>query len=329
MRAVRRLAPGILAVAAVALAGFAVAHAAAPFVRLEASLLALLFGLALGALLRHPPAIEPGAQFTLKRALTWGVILLGAEVNLAFLVSAGPAAVVLSLILVPLTLAAFWLLARLLKMEGDSWALLGAGTGICGLSAVIAAGATLKSREQDIAVAAAAVGILSAVGLVAYPLIALLAPMAPDVYGAWSGLSLHAVANAVAAGLAGGEEAGKVAALTKFARVALLAPALVGLALVVRHKARAKASRATLLPPMVWGFVLAALLVSFLPVPAPLLEAVRLLTRALLLLGLAGIGYTTRLAHIRDAGPRAITLAVAGWALLSVAALAGAVIAYG
>lgn len=325
MADLRRLAPGALLVASTALAAYGLAFV----LPLEASLLALLLGLGAGAALRHAAWAEPGAQLALKRALMFGVILLGTEVNLAFLLSSGPRAIVLALLLVPATLAVFWALARALRVERDEWALLGAGTAICGLSAVIAMGATLRSRERDVAVAVASIGILSAVGLVLYPLVPLLLPMAPDVYGAWSGLSLHAVANAVAAGLAHGEAAGKVAALTKFARVAMLAPALIGLALLLRHQARAESGGHSLLPPMVWGFLLAAAFVSVVPVPGAVLAPVRVLTRALLLLGIAGIGLTTRLGHVRDAGPRALALAVLGWLFLSGAALLGAWIAYG
>lgn len=321
----RRLAPGVLAVGSVAL----VAWLLAPIVRFEATLLALLIGLAAGALLRHPRPLDPGAQTTLKVALTGGVILLGAEVNLAFLLAAGPAAIALALILVPLTLALFWLLARALRVDGDAWALLGMGTAICGLSAVVAAGATLRSRERDIAVAAAAVGVLSAVGLVAYPLLALVLPLSADAYGAWSGLSLHAVANAIAAGLALGDEAGRVATLTKFTRVALLAPALLLLALMLRHKAQAKTGGHALLPPMVWGFVAVALAASFLPIPEIVLQTARQMAKVMLLLGIAGVGYTTRLGHVREAGPRAMALALVGWVLLSVLALVGAVLLYG
>ena len=321
----RRIAPGVLAVVAIALAAWLLAR----IVRIEATLIALLLGLAAGALLRHPRALEPGAQVALKRALTGGVVLLGAEVNLAFLMSAGPRAVALALILVPVTIGIFWLLARALRVDGDAWLLLGTGTAICGLSAVIATGATLRSRERDVAVAAAAVGVLSAVGLVVYPLLALVLPVSAEAYGAWSGLSLHAVANAVAAGFAHGDAAGRVAALTKFTRVALLAPVLIVLALMLRHKAEAKGGGQSLLPPMVWGFLLVALAASLLPVPEPVLELARQGAKALLLLGIAGIGYTTRLGHVREAGPRAMALAVAGWVALSVLALVGSVVLYG
>lgn len=321
----RQLLPGAALAAALALAALLAARP----LPLDATLLALLLGLAAGAALRHPPALEAGAQATLKAALTAGVVLLGAEVDLGFLAQAGARGLALAAALILLTFVLFLLLARWLRVPGETWALTAAGTGVCGLSAVIATGASLESRKEDVAVAAASVGILSAVGLLAYPLVGLAARMPEAVYGAWSGLSLHAVANAVAAGFALGPEAGRVATVTKLARVALLAPTLLALTLLMRRHARAAGGAKALLPPMVWGFLAASLLVTLVDVPAPALDAVRTVTRWLLVLGIAALGYVTRLGHLRAAGARALALAVLGWLALSAVALAGAFALYG
>ena len=325
----RKLAPGLAVVALLGAAAWLAAPHARRVAAVDATFLALLFGLAVGALIRHPAALEPGAQKGLKWALLAGVVALGVEVNLRFLADAGGKAIALAAGLIALTMLAFLALARLLRVEGDTWALLGAGTGVCGLSAVVATGASLKSREGDIAVAVAAVGLLSAVGLLLYPALGALLGLAPAVYGAWSGLSVHAVANAIAAGFAFGDEAGQVATVTKLARVALLAPVLLVLTFALRRKARAEGGASALLPPMVWGFLLVVLLTTLLPLPAWLLAAAKLLAKLLLVLGMAALGYTTRLGQFRRAGPRGIALAVLGWAVLSAAALAGALLLYG
>jgi len=315
----RRLLPGILAACLVALA----AHALARVARVDAVLLALALGLAAGALLRHPAPLEPGASWLAKKGLDAGIVLLGVEVNLVFLLDAGPRVLLLVALLVPLSFLAVLGLGRALGVRGDAPALLGTGTAICGLSAVAAAGATLESRKEDVAVAVASVGLLSAVGLLLYPVAGLALGMPADVYGAWSGLSLHAVANAVAAGFAGGPEAGRMATVTKLARVALLAPLLVALPLLLGRAGRGRPAVAAV-PPTVWGFLLVVLAVNLLPLPAALLGALKVALKAVLLVSIAAVGYGTRLGDVRRAGPRGLALAVLAWALLSAAALAGA-----
>lgn len=324
----RKLAPGLAAVLAIG----ALAWFAAPFVKriaaIDATFLALLLGLVAGALARHPTPLEPGAQKGLKWALLAGVVLVGAEIDLRFLADAGGKAIGLAAGLITLTMLTFLAIARLLRVEGDTWALLGAGTGVCGLSAVVATGASLKSREDDIAVAVASVGILSAVGLLLYPALGALMSLSPSVYGAWSGLSVHAVANAIAAGFAFGDQAGQAATVTKLARVALLAPLLLALTLGLRHKAQAKGGASALLPPMVWGFLAMVVAASLLPLPEALVSALKLAAKVFLVLGMAALGLTTRGGQFRKAGPRGISLAVIGWVVLSAAALAGARLVY-
>lgn len=317
-RPMRRLLPGLLACVALALAAFGLSRV----LPVDAVLLALVLGLAAGAVLRHPAPLEPGASWLAKRGLDAGIVLLGVEVNLAFLLHAGPRALGLVLVLVPLTLGLFLLLGRVLRVRGDAPALLGVGTAICGLSAVAAAGSTLRSRQGDVAVAVASVGILSAVGLLLYPLAGIALDLDPEVYGAWSGLSLHAVANAVAAGFAGGVDAGRMATVTKLARVALLAPLLLALPLLLgREKGK---SRVAAVPVTVWGFLLVAGIVSLVPLPDALTDALKLALRAVLLVSIAAVGYATRLGDVRRAGPLGLMLAVVGWMLMSALALAGA-----
>lgn len=325
----RKLLPGALVAIIVAAVAWFIAPHVRPWIGVDATFLALVGGLSVGAATRHPGGIEPGVQRTLKHALVAGVILLGAEVSLGFLLDAGLKAVALAAALIGLTLLSFFILARALGVAGDTWALLGAGTGICGLSAVAAAGASLKSKDEDIAVSVAAVGLLSAVGLLLYPVLGALLRLPASVYGAWSGLSVHAVANAVAAGFAFGDEAGQLATVTKLARVALLAPMLLVVTLALRHKAQAKRGKDALLPPMVWGFLAVAVLTSVLPLPGVILAWAKLAAKVALVLGMAALGLATRLGHFRRAGPRGIALAVGGWAILSFGALVGAILFYG
>lgn len=317
----RRLLPGVLAACLLALAAYGLSKV----LPVDAVLLALLLGIAAGALLRHPAPLEPGASWLMKRGLEAGIVLLGVEVNLAFLLHAGPRVLVLVALLVPLAFLGVLAMGRLLRVEGDAPALLGAGTAICGLSAVAAAGSTLQSRKEDIAVAVASVGLLSAVGLLAYPLVGLALRLPPEVYGAWAGLSLHAVANAVAAGFALGDEAGRIATVTKLARVALLAPLLVAMPLLL-HRKRADKLAVAAVPYTVWGFLLVVLVVSLVPLPAQVVAWLKVALRVVLLVSIAAVGYATRLGDFRRAGARGLLLAVAGWLLLSALALGGAVL---
>lgn len=303
-----------------------------PVVRIDPALLTILAGLLFAVLLRRPRRIETAMPKFLKTTLEAGVILVGTQVNLLFLLDVGPRALLLVLAVVPLTLAGLVLMARAVRMPGHLGILLGFGTAICGVSAIAAAGATLRSKEEDIAVSVTAVGLLSAVGVLLLPALGLALALPPAVYGVWAGLSIHAVPNAIAAGFALGDEAGHVATLVKLARIALLAPLLVLAALWLRrHGTEAGERRAPLVPLPVWGFLVAVLAASVAPLPPDSTPALLLKdgTKLTLLVAMGAIGYSVRLGHVQRAGLHGVVVAVCGWVLLGSVALAGAVWAFG
>jgi hypothetical protein len=86
-------------------------------------------------------------------------------------------------------------------------------------------------------------------------------------FGVWAGTSIHAVPQVVAAGFAYGPDAGEVATIVKLARVLLLAPVVIGLAVWYGRKKRAQqvahitriGSFTTLVPPFIIGFLLLAI----------------------------------------------------------------------
>ena len=93
-----------------------------------------VFGILLGMLFakkRRPEKTESGIRFTGKKILQYAIILLGFEMNLFHVVEVGEQ----SLYVMVFTLAAAFLAAlvvgRLMGLDRDMTALVGAGTAIC------------------------------------------------------------------------------------------------------------------------------------------------------------------------------------------------------
>ena len=66
--------------------------------------------------------------------------------------------------------------------------------------------------------------------------------MTTNVYGAWSGVSLHEIAHVVLAGGFGGSDALKIALLGKLGRVFLLIPLTIVLILIMRFRSSESSS---------------------------------------------------------------------------------------
>ena len=233
-------------------------------------LLALLLGMALGNLVPASAGLKPGADFAIRRVLLVGVVLLGAGLDFHHLVRiglgvlAGVVALIVIVVLLARALAPRFGLGRKLAL------LLGIGTAICGTSAIVAAAPVLECRERDVAVSVATVNLLGVLAMLAFPVLAAMAAMAPQIYGLWCGLAIHATPQALAAGFAhpvDGQTAGEAATIVKLVRISMLGPAVVLLgALYARHRRRRAAyvGRRVDYAGLVPGFLLLFLLAAFL-----------------------------------------------------------------
>ncbi|WP_320670564.1 YeiH family protein [Patulibacter defluvii] len=291
------------------------------------ALVALALGTAAGPGLRA--AGLDGAVVRLGGAgLRIGVALLGLRIALDQLVALGPPVLVVGvgagLATAAVTLAA----ARLLRVAPGVALLVAAGSAICGASAIAAVDQVAGTRRDELTYAAAAVTGLGAIAMVVLPWLAA-GPLAldPATAGAWAGGALQEVAQVT--GAAGALPAGALAAavVVKLARVTMLAPAVVAVALWRRRTAvgdgdgDARGRRPPLVPRFLLGFVLAAAVGASGLLPAPALSAGTWASSTLLLVGLVAVGAQIRPAVLRRAGLRPALLAVVGGATAAAVAL--------
>ena len=119
---------------------------------------------------------------------------------------------------------------------------------------------------------------------------------------------------------------GEVATLVKLIRVAMLAPAVLVISLLVRRYAEngeGEGKRPPLLPFFVIGFLFFAALNSFGLIPAVVSDTMSGLSRWALLISIAAVGMKTSLKRILDVGGQAIVLIVAETLFIALLVLAG------
>src|SRR5690606_19367004 len=138
--------------------------------------------------------------------------------------------------------------------------LLGAGTAVCGNSAIVAVAPVVSAPEEDVAASLAAVNLYGLLVMLAVPAIA--APLGmPEAHaGVWAGTTVHAVPQAISAGAAVGETAAEIATAFKLVRVAMLAPLVLLIALITARRGTSGVRFSKLVPWFVWGFVVASAL---------------------------------------------------------------------
>jgi uncharacterized integral membrane protein (TIGR00698 family) len=149
------------------------------------------------------------------------------------------------------------------KLWRKTAALIGAGTAICGTSAIVAVAPRIEAEAQDMLLSIGTVNILGLLFMFAMPMVGSLLKLSDQSFGVWAGTSIHAVPQVVAAAFSYSQPAGALATLVKLVRVALLAPFMFILGVWYPRRwgsGKAKIHYSRLVPAFVWGFlVLAAL----------------------------------------------------------------------
>jgi uncharacterized integral membrane protein (TIGR00698 family) len=237
--AVRALLPGVLLASVVGAAALAAQRFVPARLALPDVLVALLLGsvvinsplarwLGLGVHDRGRNRYGAGLNFVGKTVLRASVVLMGLRIEAHLFESRELVAIALALVTaLPTTFFLTHALAIPLGVPRRLAHLVAAGTMICGASAVNAVAPVIGARRQEQGVALATVFLFSAVALVSFRVVAHAFGLTPHQGGLWSGLAVNDLASAVAVGAQMGPGGSEMAALSKSARVLMLAPVLV------------------------------------------------------------------------------------------------------
>ncbi|MCU0551456.1 MAG: YeiH family protein [Leptolyngbya sp. Prado105] len=274
--------------------------------------LAILLGILARNVVGVAPICQPGISFAMRRVLRVAVVLLGVQLSVLQVLSVGIAGLLIMMITL---FSTFWLtcwLGRRLGVNSSLTRLIAAGTSICGASAVIAASTTTESSDEDITYAIAIVTLFGTVSMLLYPLLS--GQFMPEAFGLWCGVSIHEVAQVIAAAFQVSPISGEVASLSKLSRVLWLAPMLLMLGTV--SKASQPKSQ-VVLPWFVIYFMGLILLNSLNFIPQGLKPIIGQFNQVLLTISMAAMGLETRLNQIQKIGAKPLYLGALSWLFIS------------
>lgn len=315
--------PGLALAALIAMASQFIADNS----QVPAMLMALVIGLMLN-FLSQVPRCKPGIAYGAKPVLRIGVALLGARISFEMVTGLGLPTVLLIAGAVFATIAFGLLTARLAGFQYRFGFLSAGAVAICGASAAIAIAAVLPRDERSedrLVFTIVGVTVLSTVAMIAYPPVTNFFGLSDYVAGVFLGATIHDVAQVVGAGFSISNEAGETATLVKLLRVSMLAPIVIGAAIIIRlvSAARERSStssdgaetangtRPPLMPGFVVVFILLAAINSLFAVPPLLTQIAATLSGWLLLLAIAAVGLKTRLGDVVKVGKPAAALLIA------------------
>ncbi len=280
---------------------------------LSPMILAILLGMAFHNLVGTPARAKPGVKFAVRHVLRFAVALLGLQLTTQQLADVGLTGVAIIAATLGATFVLTKWLGKQLGVEAKLAELIAAGTSICGASAVVAVNTVTDAHDEDVAYAVACVTLFGSAAMFVYPMLPALLHLAPRGFGLWTGASIHEVAQVVAAAFQDGKEAGEFGTIAKLARVGMLAPVVMGLAmLAARRPAKSDGGqhphKKVAIPGFVIGFVVLVLFNSAVPLPPSVHHGFALVTTILLSVALAGLGLEADIRKLADKGFRPLLL---------------------
>lgn len=255
---------------------------------LGTALLALILGISVRQILINFSPFSSGVSWTEKYVLETAIVFIGLGFEMSKFKEIG----ISTLAIISGSIILIILLALLLqkffgKEDGKLFWLLGAGSAICGSSAIGATAPLIQAKEEETGVSLAVINLLGLLGMVLLPIIAVALSFSNLETGIFLGGILQSVGHVVGSAFAINPEVGQFATIVKMGRVAFLVPFL----LIVYFMFRKKSDGTKLKFPLFILFFLIAVLISQIGIFNS--ETVKFLSKSgdtLLNIGMAAIG---------------------------------------
>ncbi|MFN3689425.1 MAG: YeiH family protein [Fimbriimonadales bacterium] len=241
---------------------------------ISAVLTAIVIGILLRNLLPLPKAIEDGIKFSTTKILRLGIILVGIKLSLMDVFKLGVWGIP---VVATAIFGGLWFVSwfnKRLNLPERLGTLIAAGTGICGVTAIVSVAPAIKADQKEVAYAVANITLFGLLGMFLYPYLAPHILHTSEQIGLFLGTAVHETSQVVGAALTykevfNDETVLKAATVTKLTRNLFLAVVVPMLSYLYLRRMAAqgagdggKISIAKLLPAFILGFIAMAIVRS-------------------------------------------------------------------
>jgi uncharacterized integral membrane protein (TIGR00698 family) len=163
---------------------------------------AIIIGIIIRNTISLSDAFKKGISFSVKYALRAGIILLGLRLSLIEALKLGAFGIPLIVACIASGLFITLYLTNKMKQSYRLGTLIATGTGICGVTAIMATSPVIKAKENEISYAVANITIFGLTGMMLYPFLAnFLFADDPIKAGMFLGTAIHDTAQVTGAAL--------------------------------------------------------------------------------------------------------------------------------
>ncbi len=296
---------------------------------------AILIGMVL-ALLVPAEKGEPlaaGVKFTSKKVLQYAVILLGFGLNLAQIAQVGMTSLPIIVSTIATSLVVSYVLCRALNIPGKISTLIGVGSSICGGSAIAATAPVIEADDEEVAQAISVIFLFNVIAALVFPTLGGVLDLTNEGFGLFAGTAVNDTSSVTAAaaawdGMHPGANTLDAATIVKLTRTLAIIPITLALAFWRLRQARRAGGEARstfslrrAFPTFIVFFVLASVVTTVFSLPAAVTAPIKELSKFLIVMAMAAIGFNTDLVKLVRTGGKPILMGLCCWVAIAAVSL--------
>jgi uncharacterized integral membrane protein (TIGR00698 family) len=277
-----------------------------------------VFGILLGiiaASFKRPASVENGIRFTGKKILQYSIILLGFEMNLFHVLNIGAKSFSVMIFTLLTAFLVAYLVGKMLRLDFTTTTLIGAGTAICGGSAIAAVAPVIEAKDKDIAFSISTIFLFNILAVFIFPFLGHYWGLSDTGFGMWAGTAINDTSSVVAAGYSYSNAAGSYATIVKLTRALMIVPVCLFFAfLMTRRKTNnSSVQMAKIFPWFILWFVVASIINTVGVLPDAVSHSLGSIGKFAIILAMSAIGLNTNIKTLLSNGLRPIALGLACW----------------
>ncbi|HAY50304.1 MAG TPA: putative sulfate exporter family transporter [Thalassospira sp.] len=316
---IKPILPGLAVTLMVALAAKLVEHAERVLLGrgwVESLVFAILIGVVVRSVFGLAPRYFAGVRFCGKTVLEIAIVLLGGSISAQAIGSAGGGLVAAIIAVVCVSLFVSYHIGRALGLTRHLAMLVACGNSICGNSAIAATAPVIDARSDDVAASISFTAILGVLFVFILPMLHAGLGLSATQYGIFSGLTVYAVPQVLAATAPAGALAVQIGTLVKLIRVLMLGPVIFSLALIGGRARETRLPIAQVVPWFIIGFIVMMTARSFGLLPEFALGGMKTVSSFLTILAMAALGLSVDIRNVMHVGGRVVMAALMSLAVL-------------
>lgn len=286
--------------------------------------LGILFGMML-AFWKRPVWLERGITYTARKLLQYSIILLGFDMNLFNVLTAGKQTIFLMLFTLSATFFTAFIAGKLLKLSSHTTILIGVGTAICGGSAIAATAPLIHAKDEDVARSISTIFLFNIIAAFLFPFLGHILHMTDYHFGLWTGTAVNDTSSVIAAGYAFSTAAGNLAIIVKLTRTLTIVPIIFVLAILTARKTaqhpETRYPLSKVFPWFILGFIAASFMSTFFPIPNGAITLFTNIGKFAVVMAMVAMGLNTPIALLIKNGRKPLLLGFSCWAVLSTVSL--------